>query len=230
MRIRRRAFVLSIAVFALAALSVGPMAVGGSVSGTFTGKLTATMGSVPMNILAPNNAINGAFGYTTTQMGAGVKQTTGAFAGAYEFNLSSLSANSGESLRFTVGVGSSWNDIYTSGAFTIYLASKGGGSQMTVTSATATGGVLTYTLTSATYATISVLPTLQSAVASFQGAGTVFYTTPDPWGTSMDGNPVMGTNFQGEGAVPEPSTMVLGVIASVTIGGSMMSRRRRRAA
>ena len=139
-----------------------------------------------------------------------------------------------DALAFTVGTGTAWNDYYVSGSkssFTILLTTDGKGSQMKITSTTATGGDLTYLLTSTSYAAITALPTQISQVASFQGATAITYNTPDPWGT-LPNQMVTGRDFTGAAnAVPEPSSLALAVLSLGTLtAGFLVSRRTKKVA
>ena len=231
MRTQRCAFFgYTLVIFVLAGI-FGPSASGTSVTGSFVGTFLGGTGSVPSGIgptaSPPNSAIHGSFGYSTSDF-----TRSGSASSGYTYTLTSYTTT--DVLAFTVGTGTAWNDYYVSGAgssFTILMTTDGKGSQMKITSTTATGGDLSYLLTSTSYGTITALPTQISQVASFQGATGITYNTPDPWGTLPD-QMVMGQDFTGgANAVPEPSSIALAVMSLGTLTvGLLVSRRTKKVA
>jgi hypothetical protein len=236
--------------FGLLTAACAPSALGSSVYDTFSGTfLGATSGTLPPGITS-GDTITGYFEYG---LGTTLKAASGgnSYTEVYSITETASAIASGtQQLSFTIEnknpyPDENFNDLYSvpNGAntsnFTVTIIdninSKGAivaGATMEIAGATGFGATVTLTLTSTTYTGLA-LPSTMNAVANFLEAGstqTLSYDAPFDFSTSVV-VPLSGLEAPGELTIPEPSSVILGVIATVTVAtGFSIVRRKRKVA
>jgi len=234
MTMSTKAIFYSIFVLSLSGGILTPDAAAGSIVTFFGGKVTGVLpGHIyPANV-ATGDVIPGGntfFSYDPTKTPSGNNSN-----GIYNFT------GIGQGLALIVNTvpsgpyGATWSDSYaTNGSFQIKMVVSGSTTTMEVLIATTggtgqgkTGAAVELDFTSTTYtgggsAGRRALPTASNIGAFFTTAGKV---TWDPTNQGWMGDI---TNINGQ-SVPEPSSLVLGVVALATCGGFLVISRRRTA-
>jgi hypothetical protein len=219
---------------ALLTLSYAPAGFGATISGSFNGTFGGASTGTPPSGINAGNSLTGYFSYGTTTLKA---SSNGAHSEIYSLNVTNATSSS-QALSFTILNSNpypyqSFNDLYTGGNFQIIITDNtnaGGsviaGAKMVIEAPTQYGATLMLTLTSATYTGLA-LPTTTTALASFVGSNKdLNYDAPFDFDTNVD---VPLSNLSGPAAaVPEPSGVVLGAIATSCLAAFQFSRRRQR--
>ncbi len=239
MRMSARTFLLSTMVLFLTAGMIVPAASAGTVTVQFSGTVANKVVNFPANVLAGDTISSSSFTYTTTPASGNPT------SGAYTFTGSSL----GLALLVNTPVAVTqpgpppvtynaavWGDNYKSGGtFSITLSKSGSLTTMKILMGTnggtadgkTTGGSVLMTFTSSTYNSL-VLPTTAAQWTSFATTkGTLVWDPPT--GKSWESDDIGNLIINGQNAIPEPSSLVLGLGALATCAAGVMISRRKAA-
>jgi hypothetical protein len=222
MRICFRARLLWPSLLSLLAGAVFPPvgASAGTMTATFVGQVSNLGTSpAPPTGMIDGDAVNASFDYLTTQ------PPTTAGGSIYDFTTTSAY------LKFTVPYTNSsgsetFTDFYTAGTLQIAMAKLGSGSTMTISAAAANtydGGNISLTLTSASYNS-TALPTNTTQFGTFVTTTNkpMLYYDNFSFDSTLTVVSYSGPNIT---AVPEPSSLVLSMIAMASGTGVLMVSR-----